>query len=96
MIALSSSAVASDAVSAVSGTDLGSDATEAAPPQPARTKLSASAPKKKRFTELRVCPGVGAGLLDRLGLVVHLGRGAVEAVTGDSQPHLEEQLARAE
>src|SRR5258705_8859367 len=98
MITLSSSGVRSDAVSAESGTNFcRSDAPDAAPPpQPASTRLSASAPNRLPFTELGVRPGCSAGLLDQLGLVVHLGGGAVEAVARNSQPHLDEKLGRAE
>src|ERR1700738_133316 len=98
MIVLSSSGVSSDAVSAESGTNLcGSDAPDAAPPpQPASAKLSASAPKIQRVTELRVRPGQSAGHLDLLSLVVHLGGGAVQGLAGNSQPHYDQQFGCAE
>src|SRR5258705_4361630 len=73
------------------------DAPEAAPPpQPASTKLSASAPNSLPFTELGVRPGRSAGLLDLLSLVVHLRASAVQAVAGNAQPHLDEQFGIAE
>src|SRR5258705_3943356 len=97
MITLSSSGVRSDAVSAESGTNFcRSDAPDAAPPpQPASTKLSASAPNRLPFTELGVRPGRSAGLLDLLGLVVHLRGGSLQAFAGNAQPPLDEQFVGA-
>ena len=98
MIAFRSSALRSDAVSAESGTNFGgADAPDAAPPaQPASTQLSASAPNRLTFTGLRVRPGRGTRLLDPHSLVVHLGGGGVQTFTGNTQPHLDEQLGCAE
>src|SRR5690242_1315237 len=95
--ASSSSDLSSEVASAESATSFGaSDAPDTVLPHPASATVSASAPKRLRFTELRVRPGGGTGLLNQFRLIVHLVGGAVETVAGDAQSHFHQELAGTE